>query len=95
LSRRADGVYQKVRTTMEEVRGAPGGRIIVVTTEDVNGDLDRVADHVLRVAAHSTALVPAAHGDSVCSSWPITSPCGAAATWIARAKTWRKSVTVE
>ena len=52
-----DGVYQKVRTTMEEVR-ARGGRIIVVTTEDVNGDLDRVADHVLRVPRTAPLLSP-------------------------------------
>jgi glucosamine--fructose-6-phosphate aminotransferase (isomerizing) len=52
-----DAVYQKVRTTMEEVR-ARGGRIIVVTTEDVNGDLDRVADHVLRVPLTAPLLSP-------------------------------------
>jgi glucosamine--fructose-6-phosphate aminotransferase (isomerizing) len=52
-----DGVYQKVRTTMEEVR-ARGGKIIVVTTEDVNGDLDRVADHVLRVPLTAPLLSP-------------------------------------
>jgi glucosamine--fructose-6-phosphate aminotransferase (isomerizing) len=52
-----DGVYQKVRTTMEEVR-ARGGRIIVVTTEDVNGDLDHVADHVLRVPLSVPLLSP-------------------------------------
>jgi len=42
---------------MEEVR-ARGGRIIVVTTEDVNGDLDRVADHVLRVPLSAPLLSP-------------------------------------
>ncbi len=52
-----DGVYQKVRTTMEEVR-ARGGRIIVVTTEDVDGELDRVADHVLRVPLTAPLLSP-------------------------------------
>ena len=37
---------------------ARGGRIIVVTTEDVNGDLDRVADHVLRVPLTAPLLSP-------------------------------------
>jgi glucosamine--fructose-6-phosphate aminotransferase (isomerizing) len=52
-----DGVFQKVRSNMGEVR-ARGGRTIVVTTADVNGELDRVADHVLRVPVAAPLLSP-------------------------------------
>ena len=51
-----DAVYHKVVANMQEVK-ARSGRIIAVTTEG-NGALDRLADHVLHVAAEPTLLSP-------------------------------------
>ena len=51
-----DAVYHKVVANMQEVK-ARSGQIIAVTTED-NTELDRLADHVLRVPAVPPLLSP-------------------------------------
>jgi glucosamine--fructose-6-phosphate aminotransferase (isomerizing) len=49
-------VYQKVLSNIEEVK-ARGGRVIAITTEG-NGELDRLADHIVRVPTTHEMLQP-------------------------------------
>jgi glucosamine--fructose-6-phosphate aminotransferase (isomerizing) len=49
-------VYQKVLSNIEEVK-ARGGRVIAITT-DGNGELDRLADHTIRVPTTVEMLQP-------------------------------------
>jgi glucosamine--fructose-6-phosphate aminotransferase (isomerizing) len=51
-----DHVYEKVVSNIQEVK-ARGGRIIVVASQG-NGDLSRLADHVLEVPATESLLSP-------------------------------------
>ncbi len=51
-----DAVYEKIVSTMEEVR-ARNGRIVVISTEG-NGDLSRLAHHQLRVPDTMPELTP-------------------------------------
>jgi glucosamine--fructose-6-phosphate aminotransferase (isomerizing) len=49
-------VYQKVLSNIEEVK-ARGGRVIAITTEG-NGELDRLADHIVTVPTTHEMLQP-------------------------------------
>jgi glucosamine--fructose-6-phosphate aminotransferase (isomerizing) len=49
-------VYQKILSNIEEVK-ARGGRVIAITTEG-NGELDRLADHVVTVPTTHEMLQP-------------------------------------
>ncbi|UCC72993.1 MAG: glutamine--fructose-6-phosphate transaminase (isomerizing) [Gemmatimonadota bacterium] len=49
-------VYQKVLSNIEEVK-ARGGRVIAITTEG-NGELDRLADHIITVPTTHEMLQP-------------------------------------
>jgi glucosamine--fructose-6-phosphate aminotransferase (isomerizing) len=51
-----DGVYDKVRSNIDEVK-ARGGCIIGVVTEG-DADLDDVLDHVIRIPRTHDALTP-------------------------------------
>jgi hypothetical protein len=72
-------VYQKVLSNIEEVK-ARGGRVIAITT-DGNGELDRLADHIVTVPTTHEMLQPVLTSrSSRCSCSPITLPFFAAAT---------------
>jgi glucosamine--fructose-6-phosphate aminotransferase (isomerizing) len=49
-------VYQKILSNIEEVK-ARGGRVIAITTEG-NGELDRLADHIITVPTTHEMLQP-------------------------------------
>jgi glucosamine--fructose-6-phosphate aminotransferase (isomerizing) len=49
-------VYQKILSNIEEVK-ARGGRVIAITT-DGNGELDRLADHMISVPTTHEMLQP-------------------------------------
>jgi glucosamine--fructose-6-phosphate aminotransferase (isomerizing) len=51
-----DGVYDKVRSNIDEVK-ARGGCIIGITTEG-DGDLEDVLDHVIQIPRTHDALTP-------------------------------------
>ncbi len=51
-----DSVYQKVLSNIEEVK-ARGGRVIAITTEG-NGELHRLADHIISVPSTIEMLQP-------------------------------------
>jgi glutamine---fructose-6-phosphate transaminase (isomerizing) len=54
-----DALFDKVISNMQEVK-ARGGRILAVT-DSVNGQLDSIADHVIRVPKTLSVLTPLLH----------------------------------
>ncbi len=52
-----DSMYEKTRANIEETR-ARGGKIIAVTTEGNESDLEKIADDVITVPAAHEALLP-------------------------------------